>query len=228
MVLFWKHSDVLEPVLKKLPDLLPSVGSDLKKSGTLAADVSKMLKDEGGNPINAEKIAKEMATMLNNTTFPSHSIPSPLPFHNEGSKTALRWAAFTLRKASSSIKIDVPSGVSMNPKTFGVAGKQVPYPDPDDPGNPFHLSLSYGVPQALKDASDALNTAAGMLENLETDTINLIKQTRDKMNSLSTTFGEAGRLLYTTGNYVYCTGKLFRLEPPLSNDQMQCPPPSNT
>jgi len=227
MILFWSHSNVLEPLLKKLPDLLPVVGDDLKKSGAFAADMSKVLKDDGGNPINAEKITKEIATILSNTTFPSSSIPAPLPFSNEGSKTALRWAAFTLRKVANSIKIEVPSGVAMNPLTFSVFGHDVAYPDPNDLGNPYHLSLSKSVPQALSDASNALTTTADMIEKLETDMINLIKQTHDQMNNLSITFGTAGRLLYTTGNYAYCTGKLFRLEPPLPDDQMQCPPPIN-
>ena len=45
------------------------------------------------------------------------------------------------------------------------------------------------------------------------------------MTQLGETFGTAGDLLYTTGNYVYCAGKIFRLESPSTNDEMQCPPP---
>jgi hypothetical protein len=227
MILFWQHSDVLEPLLKKLPDLLPLVGDDLKKSGAFASDVSKVLKNEGGNPVNAEKITGEIATILGNTTFPTYPNPSQLLFPNEGSKTALKWAAFTLRTVANKIKIQVPSGVSMDPKTVNILGFDVVIPDGDQPENLFHISLTREVPSVLNDASEALKTTANMIEKLETDTINLIKQTHDQMSSLSVTFGTAGRLLHTTGNYVYCTGKLFRLESTLPSDQMQCPPPGN-
>lgn len=63
-----------------------------------------------------------------------------------------------------------------------------------------------------------------MLERLESDTINIMKNTKNQMNELGDTFGTAGSLLYTTGNYVYCAGKIFRLELPSPNDEMQCPP----
>ncbi|MDH5430332.1 MAG: hypothetical protein OEW78_00410 [Nitrosopumilus sp.] len=45
MVLFWKNGDVLEPILKTLPETLPKIGDDLKKSGKFTSDVSKMLRD---------------------------------------------------------------------------------------------------------------------------------------------------------------------------------------
>jgi len=35
MVLFWKKGDVLEPILKKLPEILPKIGDKLKKVGNL-------------------------------------------------------------------------------------------------------------------------------------------------------------------------------------------------
>jgi len=224
MVLFWKHGDVLEPILKKLPETLPKIGDELKKSGKFTADVSKMLKDEGGNPINAEKISKQVATMLENTEFPSFDIPAPFPYHSQGSKTALRWAAFTMRQAANSIKIQVPTGIAMNPKTVGIGGFTVPIPDVDKPLDPYHISMTKEVPDALNDVSDMLKTTANVLETLESDTIHLIKQTQNQMTQLGETFGTAGSLLYTTGNYVYCAGKIFRLEPPSSNDEMQCPP----
>jgi hypothetical protein len=225
MVLFWKHGDVLEPILKKLPETLPKIGDELKKSGKFTADISKMLKDDGGNPINAEKVSKQMATILENTEFPSFDISAPFPYHNQGSKTALRWAAFTIRQAANSIKIQVPTGVIMNPKTVGIAGFNVPIPDVSKPLDPYHISITKEVPDALKDVSVMLNTTADVLETLESDTVHLIKQTENQMTQLGETFGTAGSLLYTTGNYVYCAGKIFRLEPSLPDDEMQCTPP---
>jgi len=225
MVLFWKHGDVLEPVLKKLPETLPKIGDELKKSGKFTADVSKMLKDDGGNPINAEKLSKQVATVLENTAFPPFDIPAPFLYHNQGSKTALRWAAFTIRQAANSIKIQVPTGITMDPITAGIAGFTVPIPDASKPLDPYHISITKEVPDALKDVSDMLKATADVLETLESDTVNLIKQTQNQMTQLGETFATAGGLLYTTGNYVYCAGKIFRLEPPSPNDQMQCPPP---
>ena len=225
MVLFWKHGDVLEPILEKLPETLPKIGEELKKSGKFASDTSKMLKDDGGNPINAEKISKQVATVLENTEFPSFNIPAPFPYYNQGSKTALRWAAFTIRQAANSIKIQVPTGITMNPKTAGIGGFTVPIPDIDKPLDPYHISITKEVPDALIDVSEMLKTTASVLETLESDTVQLIKQTQNQMTQLGETFGAAGSLLYTTGNYVYCAGKIFRLEPPLPNDEMQCPPP---
>lgn len=224
MVLFWKNGDVLEPILKTLPETLPKIGDDLKKSGKLASDVSKMLRDEGGNPINAEKVSKQVAMILENTEFPSFNIPAPFPYHNQGSKTALRWAAFTIRQAANSIKIQVPTGITMNPKTVGIGGFTVPIPDVDRPLDPYHISLATEVPDALNDVSEMLKTTADVLETLELNTVHLIKQTQNQMTQLGETFGTAGSLLHTTGNYVYCAGKIFRLEPPLPNDEMQCPP----
>ena len=147
MVLFWKHGDVLEPILEKLPQILPSIGDDLKKSGKFASEVSKMLKDEGGNPINAEKLSKQVANILENTEFPSFSIPSPFPYHNQGAKSALKWAAFTIRQAAESIKIEVPTSVVMNPNTFDIPTSptttvKVPIPDISNPLNPYHLSIT--------------------------------------------------------------------------------------
>jgi len=225
MVLFWKNGDVLEPILKKLPETLPKIGDELKKSGKFASDASKMLKDDGGNSINAENISKQVAAMLENTEFPSFNIPAPFPHHNQGSKTALRWAAFTIRQAANSIKIQVPTGITMNPKTVGIAGFTVPIPDVDKPLDPYHISITKEVPDALNDASAMLKTTADMLEMLELNTVHLVKQTQNQMTQLGETFGTAGNLLYTTGNYVYCAGKILRLEPSLPNDEMQCPPP---
>ena len=228
MVLFWKHGDVLEPILEKLPQTLPLIGDELKKSGKFTSDVSKMLKDDGGNPINAEKTSKQIANILGNTEFPSFGIPAPFPFHDQGSKTALRWAAFTIRKAANSVKIQVPTGVTMNPNTFdipvGFDTVKVPVPDLSNPSNPYHISIAQEVPDALNEASQMLMTTADVLERLESDTVDLIKRTENQMVELGDTFGTAGTLLYTTGNYVYCAGKVFRLEPPSPNDDLPCPP----
>ena len=225
MVLFWKNGDALEPILKKLPETLPKIGDELKKSGKFTSDVSKMLKDDGGNPINAEKISRQVATILENTQFPSFYIPAPFPYSNQGSKTALRWAAFAIRQAANSIQIQVPTGITMNPKTVSIAGFTVPIPDIDKPLDPYHISMTKEVPDALNDTSVMLKTTADMLEMLESNTVHLIKQTQNQMTQLGETFGTAGGLLHTTGNYVYCAGKIFRLEPPLPDDEMQCPHP---
>ena len=230
MVLFWKNGDVLEPLLKNLPETLPKIGDEMKKSGKFTSDVSKMLKDDGGNPINAEKVTKQIATVLDNTEFPSFNMPEPFPYHNQGSKTALSWAAFTIRQAADSIKIQVPTTVTMNPKTVNIAGFTVPIPEllTDDnlPNpNPYNISITRAIPDALNDVSEMLKATATVLETLESHTVSLIKQTHSQMNQLGEAFGTAGSLLHTTGNYVYCAGKIFRLEPPLPNDQMQCPPP---
>lgn len=225
MILFWKHGDVLEPVLKKLPQTLPLIGDELKKSGKFTSDVSKMLKDEGGNVINAEKISKDIANILENTEFPSFSIPAPFPYSNENPKSALKWAAFTLRHAADSIKIQVPTGITMSPKTVGIGGFTVPIPDVAQPLDPYHISITKEIPDALNDVSQMLNATANVLEQFESDTVFLMKRTQNQMTGLGDTFGTAGSLLYTTGNYVYCAGKIFRLESPSPNDEMQCPPP---
>ena len=232
MVLFWRNGDVLEPILKTLPDTLPKIGTELKKSGKFASDVSKMLKDEGGNSINAEKISKDIANVLDNTEFPSFNIPAPFPYHTQGSKTALSWAAFTIRQAANSIEIQVPTSVTMNPETVNIAGFTVPVPklltDDNRPNpNPYNITITKEVPDALHDVSEMLKVTANVLETLETHTVGLIKQTHNQMNQLGETFGTAGSILYTTGNYVYCAGKIFRLEPPLPNDELKCPPPSD-
>ena len=228
MILFWKHGDVLEPVLKKLPETLPLIGDELKKSGEFAAKVSKTLRDDGGNSLNAERISKQIATVLDNTEFPSFSIPQPFPYHSQGSKSALRWAAFTIRQAAESIKISIPIGITMNPNTFdipvGVTTVKVPIPDVNNTANPYHLSISTSVPDALNDVSEMLKTTADVLERLESDTVDLITNTKNQMTDLGNMFGTAGGLLYTTGNYVYCAGKIFHLEPPMPNDSMPCPP----
>jgi len=224
MVLFWKHGDVLEPILEKLPQTLPLIGDELKKSGKFTSDVSKMLKDEDGNTINAEKISKQIANILENTEFPAFSIPAPFPYSNESSKSALKWAAFTLRQAANSIKIQIPTGITMNPKTVGIAGFTVPIPDVTKPLDPYHISITKEIPDALNDVSEMLKTTANVLERFESDTIFLMKRTQNQMTTLGDTFGTAGGLLYTTGNYMYCAGKIFRLEPPSPNDEMQCPP----
>lgn len=229
MILFWKHGDMLEPILEKLPQTLPSIGDELKKSGKFTADLSKMLKDEGGNTINAEKLSKQIASILENTEFPSFNIPAPFPFHDQGSKSALKWAAFTIRQAADSIKIEIPTKVTMNPETFdipvGTTTVKVPIPDLTNPSNPYHLSITNEVPETLNTTSTLLKTTADVLERLESDTVNMIKRTKNQMTELGETFGTAGGLMYTTGNYVYCAGKIFRLEEPSPNDELQCPPP---
>lgn len=180
-----------------------------------------MLKDDGGNPINAEKVSKQIATILGNTEFPSfkflhhfHIIAKDPKLHYDGLHS----------QAANSIKIQVPTGITMNPKTVGIGGFTVPIPDVDKPLDPYHVSITKEIPDALNDVSEMLKTTADVLETLESDTVHLIKQTQNQMNQLGETFGTAGSLLYTTGNYVYCAGKIFRLEPPLPNDEIQCPP----
>jgi len=215
MILFWRHGDVLEPILEKLPQTLPKIGDELKKSGKFTSDVSKTLMDDGGeNSISAEKISKQVADILDTTVFPPVSLPAHLNSLGGGPKTALGWAAFTLREAATSIKIEVPVGVTMNM-----------VPDVTKMPNPFDLRFTKAVPTPLNKVSEMLTITAYVLEQLESNTVDLMKGTVGTMNNLGNTFGDTGRLLYKTGNYMYCAGKIFRLEPPLSNDEMQCPPP---
>ena len=65
-----------------------------------------------------------------------------------------------------------------------------------------------------------LKNTADVLETLESNTVHLIKQTKNQMTQLGETFGIAGSILHTTGNYIYCAGKIFRLEPSLP--MMKC------
>ncbi len=73
------------------------------------------------------------------------------------------------------------------------------------------------------EASAMLKTT-DMLEMPKLNTIHLIKQTQNQMTKLGETFGTAGNLFHTK-NYFYWAGKVFRLKPPLPDDEMQYLPP---
>lgn len=57
----WKFGAALAPLFEKLPDVLPLAGDAMILSGQNAIDVSKVLKKDGGLPVNMQAMVEEIA-----------------------------------------------------------------------------------------------------------------------------------------------------------------------
>lgn len=64
LAVIWRMGDTLAPLLEQLEASLPAAGDALVVGGKMAGSVGRVLKQEGGDPINAQRVVGDMAAAL--------------------------------------------------------------------------------------------------------------------------------------------------------------------